>query len=339
MSVDFTAIDFETANGFRGSPCALGIVTVRGGVVAAESSTLIKPPAGARAFDRRNVRIHGIRPEDVRDAPGIAEALEMLAEQAGDDVLVAHNAAFDMGVMAAASEVAGVAVRPWDYACTVQMSRASFAIVSHSLPFSAAAAGAPMTVHHDALADARACAAIAAEVVRRTGEDTLRGGLGSIGVAVSRLSPPDPSGGLSRATSEALAKLPAEGDWVDGVPAEAAAEEERLPVVVPSADADPSNPLYGQRVLFTGTLGLSRAEAWRRAAACGARPVAVMDSATTMLVAGNGLTPEALAAGEGRRTSALNTALKLRGRGFGIEIVTEGEFLQRTGGHWPDRAV
>ena len=31
--LDFTAIDFETANGFRGSPCAVGAVRVRDGVM------------------------------------------------------------------------------------------------------------------------------------------------------------------------------------------------------------------------------------------------------------------------------------------------------------------
>ena len=31
MGLDFTAIDFETANGFRGSPCAVGLTKVRGG--------------------------------------------------------------------------------------------------------------------------------------------------------------------------------------------------------------------------------------------------------------------------------------------------------------------
>ncbi|HET8877955.1 MAG TPA: exonuclease, partial [Arthrobacter sp.] len=38
MALDFTAIDFETANGFRGSPCAVGLTKVRGGVVVEEAS-------------------------------------------------------------------------------------------------------------------------------------------------------------------------------------------------------------------------------------------------------------------------------------------------------------
>jgi len=33
MGFDFTAIDFETANHHRGSPCAVGLARVRDGVV------------------------------------------------------------------------------------------------------------------------------------------------------------------------------------------------------------------------------------------------------------------------------------------------------------------
>ncbi|MDN6637953.1 MAG: exonuclease, partial [Yaniella sp.] len=32
--MNFTAIDFETVNGFRGSACAIGAVKIRNGVIA-----------------------------------------------------------------------------------------------------------------------------------------------------------------------------------------------------------------------------------------------------------------------------------------------------------------
>jgi DNA polymerase-3 subunit epsilon len=41
MSLDFTAIDFETANSYRGSPCSVGLVKVRDGQIVDESFTLI----------------------------------------------------------------------------------------------------------------------------------------------------------------------------------------------------------------------------------------------------------------------------------------------------------
>ena len=42
--LDFTAIDFETANGFRGSPCAVGAVRVRDGVMVDLSLIHISEP-------------------------------------------------------------------------------------------------------------------------------------------------------------------------------------------------------------------------------------------------------------------------------------------------------
>ena len=33
MSIDFVALDFETANRFRGSPCAIGLAVVRDGKI------------------------------------------------------------------------------------------------------------------------------------------------------------------------------------------------------------------------------------------------------------------------------------------------------------------
>ena len=38
MGVDFTSIDFETANGFRGSPCSVGLSKVRGGRIVEEAT-------------------------------------------------------------------------------------------------------------------------------------------------------------------------------------------------------------------------------------------------------------------------------------------------------------
>ena len=97
--LDFTAIDFETANGFRGSPCAVGAVRVRDGVMVDRAEWLIRPPVGFDRFDPRNVRIHGITEDRVLDAPRFAQVYDELADFVGTDVLAAHNAGFDVGVI------------------------------------------------------------------------------------------------------------------------------------------------------------------------------------------------------------------------------------------------
>ena len=107
MALDFTAIDFETANSSSASACAVGLARVRDGRVVASQGWLIQPPPGHDRFFELNIGIHGIRPEDVTDAKTWTGQLADLSDFIGDDVLVAHNAGFDMAVLRRACEVTG----------------------------------------------------------------------------------------------------------------------------------------------------------------------------------------------------------------------------------------
>jgi len=124
----WVAIDFETANALRGSPCSVGLVRVKEGQIVEEWSSFIKPPDGHDHFDAFNVRIHGITANHVRDAPGWPETLERIVQFAGDAPFVAHNAAFGIGVLVGACEASGLSVPDLRFACThvvVTTSRSS----------------------------------------------------------------------------------------------------------------------------------------------------------------------------------------------------------------------
>ena len=60
----FTAIDFETANGYH--PCSVGIVTVENGVIVDEFVTLIKPHNNF--YSPFTIKVHGIYPKDTINA-------------------------------------------------------------------------------------------------------------------------------------------------------------------------------------------------------------------------------------------------------------------------------
>lgn len=188
MALDFTAIDFETANASSASACAVGLARVRAGRVVASTGWLIRPPAGHDQFHERNVAIHGIRAHDVADARGFGEQLDALRAFAGADVLVAHNAGFDMSVLRRACEATGVGCPPYRYLCTLQLARRVYDLPSYRLPVAAAAAGVDAFAHHDATADARACASIVIDAARRTGADDLHGLAAAVGVRVSSLA-------------------------------------------------------------------------------------------------------------------------------------------------------
>ncbi|WP_427018459.1 exonuclease domain-containing protein [Pseudarthrobacter sp. P1] len=323
MPLDFTAIDFETANGFRGSPCSVGLVKVRDGLVVDEAYWLMRPPAGHDHFDPRNMQIHGITSADVAAAPRFAGIYPQLEDFIGTDTVVAHNAAFDVGVIRSALEVSGLPGPAFDYACTVVLSRRSYSLPSYSLPFVAEAAGVALVNHHDAVEDARACAGIMVDIARRHGAGSVAGVFGALGLAVPRQHGYDPAvDELSKPTRAALLRAqnpeaapPAFSGWPD----EGANPEANL-------SADPAHPLFGQTVVFTGNLGLPRGTAKARAAELGAQPASNVTRKTTVLVVGGGFAAADLRSG--RVTSKARRVLDLQQRGQGIEVLSEGEFMQ-----------
>ena len=173
MPVNFTAIDFETANSSSASACSVGLVKVRDSVVVDTAYWLIRPPAGHDEFYEWNTRIHGIVAADVEDALTWGEQLPNLIAFAGNDTLVAHNAQFDMGVIAGGCAASLIATPPLAYACSLLIARKTYHLDSYRLPVAAMAAGFEDFEHHNALADALACAAIIVHAAKRHGASDI----------------------------------------------------------------------------------------------------------------------------------------------------------------------
>ena len=94
----YVVVDLETTGlrPGRSGICEIGAVRLRGFEVEAEFQTLVDPglpiAAGASALT-------GLRTEQLRGAPGPAEAVRRFLAFAGDAVLVAHNARFDLAFL------------------------------------------------------------------------------------------------------------------------------------------------------------------------------------------------------------------------------------------------
>jgi DNA polymerase III subunit epsilon len=187
VPLDFTAIDFETANSSSASACAVGLARVRDGRIVATTGWLIRPPEGHDRFFELNIRIHGIEPEHVSDAKSWSEQLDDIAAFTGADVLVAHNAGFDMAVLKRACEATGQECPPYRYACSLQVARKVYRLDSYRLPFVAAEAGFADFPHHNATADAVACAHIMIDAARRVGADDIEGLALAAAVRVSQI--------------------------------------------------------------------------------------------------------------------------------------------------------
>lgn len=174
-ALDFVAVDFETASAQRASVCQVGLTRVVDGVVQAEDSWLVVPPTGVDAFSPRNVMIHHITPAIVRKY-GIdwEDSLDRFEEVVAGLPLVAHNAPFDRSVFEHATRAIGFGVPRHRWEDTVRLSRRHCRdLPNHRLPTVAAHLGVGEFHHHDACADARACALIATSIARRIGADTF----------------------------------------------------------------------------------------------------------------------------------------------------------------------
>jgi DNA polymerase-3 subunit epsilon len=171
--MEFISIDFETANSSPASPCAVGLVRVSDGQISEKLSMLFRPPFPNNWFHEGNVRVHGIKPEDVADAPDWEDVLIELLLFTDGLPFLAHNAAFDMGVLRASAQAVSFDLPNLNYGCTLLMSRKTYNLDSYRLNSVAYAIGHEEFNHHDALADADACARIALDMAIRHEVDSL----------------------------------------------------------------------------------------------------------------------------------------------------------------------
>lgn len=174
MSLDFTAIDFETANNSAASPCAVGMVRVRSGKQIDSFEMIFQPPGVHNWFSTANINVHGITPEMVEHAPSYTEVIAQMLDFIGDDPLVAHNAPFDMGVLKASAEAIDYELPVLTYGCSLQIARKTYNLDSYRLNQVAYAIGHEEFEHHNALADSDACAKIVVHAADRHGVDSLQ---------------------------------------------------------------------------------------------------------------------------------------------------------------------
>lgn len=171
--MNFTAIDFETANNSPASPCAVGLVRVRDGQIVDSFALAFQPPSPNNWFSEFNIKIHGIHPSQVEDGPTWTEVFPLMMQFIGDDLLIAHNAQFDMDVLRKSAAAIEQELPALNYLCSLLISRKVYNLESYRLNSVAYAIGHEDFNHHDALADADACARIIIHAANRMDSETL----------------------------------------------------------------------------------------------------------------------------------------------------------------------
>ena len=298
-NLTFAVVDVETANASRASICQIGVTKVADGRIAEQWETKVDPEEW---FDFFNVRIHGIREEDVRGAPILPELRGKLGELLEGGVLVGYSP-FDRTAFQRAFEKYGLDALDVQWLdCAEVVRRAwpekyGFSKCEYNLKRVTRDLGIEFK-HHDAAEDAEAAAKVLLAAHDATGLD-IPDWLERVKLPIR----PDASNskrrsGSRRKASELVARI-RDGGIAEG-------------------------QFTGEVIVFTGNLNFSHEEASVLAADCGFEVGTSVVKKTTMLVVGVQRASNLAGYSKSRKH---RKAESLISEGQEIQILTEEDFL------------
>ena len=144
----FTAIDFETADGKSSSICQIGLVTVNNGIITNEVEILVQPPGNQ--YHWGNSRVHGINRRKTAHAPFFSEVWDQIEPFITNQNIVAHNAPFDCGCLRSTLSLYELPIPDFTAHCTVKIYKRNLKFLCDLYDIE--------INHHNALSDAKACA-------------------------------------------------------------------------------------------------------------------------------------------------------------------------------------
>lgn len=302
--ISFAAIDFETATSERSSACAVGVVIVEDGVEVACARELVRPNE-ENEYDRFNFSIHGITPSMTANAPTFDQVWEGLRPLIGGRLLVAHNTAFDLFVLAHSSAAHGYDPGALRFVCSYRLARAHWPNMwGYRLDILAAKFGMELD-HHDPVADARVSGLIAQRVCRELGAASVEDAAVRLGFRV---------GEFSAASHSAFSNA-----------SNTPGSRPRAANFTYAGERDADHPLFGITFSFTGTMqSMSRSQAAQAVVDRGGSFLPSPGAKVRYLVVGE---TDFSVVKEGM-SAKLRKAVELAERGTGIEIIDEEQFLQ-----------
>lgn len=161
--VNFTAIDFETANAAPNSICQVGLVRVENGEIVDSINELVLPPGNEYNF--YNIKVHGIKPAMTASADTFDIVWQKFSKYIIDQNVVAHNVKFDSGCLNKTLAFYGIEKPNYKTHCTVKIYKRNLAFLCDKY-------GIELN-HHDAYSDALACAKLFMKYLIETADGTF----------------------------------------------------------------------------------------------------------------------------------------------------------------------
>lgn len=164
-TLNFTALDFETATPEHNSICQIGIVVVQQGIITKKYSFLVKPPKNE--FFYHNIKVHKIEPFMTENAPDFCDVWYEISKFFVNQHIVCHNASFDLIKLEKTLNFYNIQIPQYSYSCTLELFGGNLmdCCSSNNIDFSN---------HHDALADAEACAKLYLKYLESEGKIFLK---------------------------------------------------------------------------------------------------------------------------------------------------------------------
>lgn len=170
-----TSIDFETANCSRMSICAAGLAVFEDGELTESPYWLVRPPKGHGWFHEDFIECHGLTHLDVLESPEFpAIAPEFLARLNRSDLVIAHNAHFDIGHLRETLDHFSLPRPEFDYLCTCHLARRVWPeLPNHQLSTLTAHIGHEFN-HHHAQDDAEAAGRVLLAMMKQVNTNSPR---------------------------------------------------------------------------------------------------------------------------------------------------------------------
>lgn len=303
-NINFTAIDFETANSKRSSICEIGIAVVTNSVVTEQRSWLVQPDENK--YDSFNVHLHGIHLEITQNAPTFSEVWEEVKPYLEGKTVVSHNTSFDMYALRDALTLNQIPFPSFRFFCSLRLARYVFkGMSSYSLPSLCNTLEIPFDETHRAEADAKGCAELFMKC-------------------------------LEKAEVQSIEELEEKFNFNCGqffgeqfVPQ--FSKDSHKPSILSKITAHPEkedvgNYFYGKKVCFTGTfLYANRVELLQTISDIGGIPSNSVTKDTNVLVVGTQDPSRVVHSGKSGKEKK---AFDMLDDGGDIEILTETEFLE-----------
>lgn len=297
---NFIAIDFETANNKRCSPCSIGLAVVKEGVIVDYFEQLIKPHRDYSEFDDFNIAIHGITPKRVKNAPEFDVVMEKLFPMIKDNVVVAHNMSFDASVLYRTSKIYGNKIPACKTICSMCISRLSYpGLISHRLNIVCEHIDVDLD-HHDACSDAVASAKIILDSRTNHSDSIIKSGY-------------------------SFGYINNDGHWSPQISRKRKPDTTHL-TNVRATKAETESSLEDKDIVFTGVLkSMPRATAFAAVEKAGGRASESINTNTEFLVMG---VQDYARFVDGKKSNKTKRAEALRAKGCPIEIISEEDFLK-----------